>query len=84
MLIDNEDYINKINSHINDFNKNNNTNFPLIENNTSAFFICEYLVYLFADKIIFTNENQREVMLNQFPIDIYDVAFKKSENKIAN
>jgi hypothetical protein len=81
MLIDNEDYINKINNQITDFNKNNNTNFPLVENNTSAYFICEYLVYLFADKIIFTNENQREVMLKQFPIDIYDFAFKKSEIK---
>ncbi|WP_405293711.1 hypothetical protein [Methanobrevibacter sp.] len=82
MQIDDEEYIRKINNRINIFNQNNSTDFPLVENNVSAYFICEYMVYLFADKITFTNENQREIMLSQFPIDIYEYAFGKSEVKV--
>ena len=70
MIIDNKEYIDRINSNIADYNKKHETSFDLIEYNSSAYFIAEYLVYLFADKIIFTNSNQCEVMLNQFPIDI--------------
>ena len=81
MIIDNEDYINKINSKITEYNKLNATAFDLIKNKSSAYFVCEYLIYLFADKIIFTNENQREVMLNQFPINIKDDVINKTEIK---
>ena len=81
MIIDDEIYIGKVNGHIKEYNENNDSDFPLIENNTSAYFIAEYLVYLFADKIIFTNENQRKVMLDQFPIDVSDVVLAKSEIK---
>ena len=81
MLVDDEGYINKINNQINDFNQNNNTSFPLVENKSSAYFIAEYLVYLFADKVIFTNSNQREMMLGQFPVDVHDFVLAKSEIK---
>lgn len=81
MLVDDEGYINRINAQINTFNQDNHSSFPLIENKSSAFFIAEYLVYLFADKVIFTNNNQREIMLNQFPIDVYDFVLAKSEIK---
>ena len=81
MWVDDEDYINKINGQINAFNQNNDTSFPLIENNASAYFIAEYLVYLFADKVIFTNKNQHEIMLRQFPADVYDLVLAKSEIK---
>ena len=81
MVIDDEDYIERVNNKITDFNRKNDSSYPLIENGTSAYFIAEYLVYLFADEIIFTNPNQREVMLNQFPIDIHDLASSKSKIK---
>lgn len=79
MIVDNPEYIDRINHQIEDFNKKNDTSFGLIENKSSGFFICEYLVYLFADKIIFTNENQKEIMLNQFPVDIADFVSEKCE-----
>lgn len=74
MIIDNIEYISRVNNQI----KKLNDDFPLIDNNESAYFIAEYLVYLFADKIIFTNENQREIMLSQFPIDLKDYVLDKS------
>lgn len=77
MIIDDEIYITRLNDEI----KNLGEEFPLIENKSSAYFIAEYLVYLFADKIIFTNENQMEVMLSQFPIDIKGHVIGKSEIK---
>ena len=77
MIIDDERYIDRINAEI----KQSYPNLDLIENKSSAYFVAEYLVYLFADKIIFTNENQREVMLRQFPVDVYDMVLAKSEIK---
>ena len=59
-----------------------NGDFPLIEKDDSIYFITEYLIYLFADKITFTNPNQREVMLNRFPIDLKEHVMEKSETKL--
>ena len=70
-----EEYISKVNREIKRLDKD----YPLIENNSSAFFIAEYLVYLFADSIIFTNENQCRVMIDQFPIDVEELVLSKSE-----
>lgn len=81
MIIDNDEYIAKINNQIDNYNSVHGTDFDLVKNKTSAYFICEYLTYLFADKLIFTNENQREVMLNQFPIDIEEHILDKTEIK---
>ena len=77
MIIDDEKYISKINQEIEKLGDD----YPIIENKASAYFIAEYLVYLFADKIIFTNENQRRIMVNQFPIDIKELVLSKSEIK---
>ena len=81
MIIDNNEYIAKINNQIDNYNSEHGTDFDLVENKTSAYFICEYLTYLFADELVFTNENQREIMLNQFPIDIKDHIINKTEIK---
>ena len=77
MIITDEKYISRINNKINELE----LNFPLIEYNESAYFIAEYIVYLFADRIIFTNKNQQEIMLNQFPIEIKEHVLQKSEIK---
>ena len=79
MIINNEAYIEKINNQIIDYNIKYNCDFDLIENGSSAYFIAEYLVYLFSDEIVFTNKNQREVMLNQFPVDIKKHIFNKTK-----
>lgn len=79
MIIKNQEYISKLNNKIKIFNENTGNNFSYIEDNSSAYFIAEYLVYLFADKVIFTNENQRKIMLNQFPIDVKNLVLNKSE-----
>ena len=76
--LDDIDYVNHINYYIVELNSKNNTSFPLIENKSSFFVITEYLAYLFADEIIFTNENQREVMLNQFSRDVKEWVLDKS------
>ena len=75
MIVDDDAYIDRLNKEIAGLNGD----FLLIEHNSSAYFIAEYLVYLFADKVIFTNENQRQIMLEQFPVDVMDLVFAKSE-----
>lgn len=63
-----EKYIKKVNSIISqDVNlKEMNLNSALDSNLTSIEFLCELLPFLFADKIIFTNENQKKLMINKF------------------
>ncbi|WP_458453948.1 hypothetical protein [Methanobrevibacter sp.] len=78
-IMDNPDFIDRINHHISEFNLKTNTSFPLVENNTSLYYLTEYLTYLFADKLIFTNLNQRKMMLNQFSDEIGEFAIEKSE-----
>ncbi|MGI6447924.1 MAG: hypothetical protein ACOX01_04860 [Methanobrevibacter boviskoreani] len=46
--------------------------------NDNYFFYAEYIPYLFADKIVFINENQRSIMLNSLPTDLKDSVIKKS------
>lgn len=58
--INDDEYINKINKVIPD-------NFKKISQSDTLNYICEYLTFIFADEIIFTNENQRKVMLEIFP-----------------
>lgn len=70
--IDDEEYINKINELIPE-------NFKKINKTDTLNFICEYLTFIFADEIIFTNENQQKVMLEIFPNqEIISVVEKKS------
>ena len=82
MIIDNKEYISKINDKIIQYNKLNQTNFESVKNKSSAYFICEYVTYLFADEIIFTNPNQRHIMLNQFPVDIKEHILPKTKIKM--
>ena len=79
MIIDDESYISKVNKEIINLNEDTGYDFKLIESGSTAYFIAEYFVYLFADKIIFTNENQRNVMLDQFPVDVKSFVLDKSE-----
>ncbi len=39
-----------------------------IPDSDNIFFWCEYLSYVFADVILFTNENQKNYMLKRFPV----------------
>ena len=82
-LEDNE-YIERINSEIDKLNEKlskEGTKFKIenIRKDEGLFLLCEYLGYIFADKVRFTNENQREIMLSQFPYDVKDLVMKKSE-----
>lgn len=79
--IEDEGYINKINNAISELNKSENADFEMVGENTNVHFLVEYIAYLFADEIVFTNENQREMMLTQFPVDIRDFVMKKSTVK---
>lgn len=38
-------------------------------NDNNLFFWCEYLPFLFADELIFTNQNQYQYMMDVFPIE---------------
>lgn len=78
-FISNPEYADYVNEHITELNEKIDADFPLIESESSVFFLAEYLTYLFADRLIFTNENQRKIMLDQFPEDVREFAFKKSE-----
>ena len=71
--LDDVAYINRLNEKISKLG-----DYPLLENPVNLYFVVEYLTYLFADEIIFTNKNQREIMLSQFPVDVYDKVMSKS------
>ena len=48
----------------------------------NLFYLCEYLTYIFADELIFTNENQREYMISKFPNqEIVNIIEQKSQIK---
>lgn len=81
MTVSDKGFIKKVNNEIEILNNKTGNEFPFVEDGSTSYFICEYLVYLFADKITFTNHNQQEVMLNKFPIDIKDYVLAKSEIK---
>ncbi|WP_407424495.1 hypothetical protein [Methanobrevibacter sp.] len=72
--IDDKKYINRINEEIPD-------NFKKIGEDDTLNYICEYLTFIFADEIIFTNENQRKVMLEVFPNQEI-TTFIKNKSKI--
>ena len=62
--IDDEEYVNRINSILKE------KNLKLINVNQDVNLICEYLTFIFADEIIFTNENQKKVMISNLPSNI--------------
>lgn len=78
LLMDNEEFINRINLMIDGFNENNNTNFNHIKNNSNIYYLSELLTFIFSDKLIFTNENQRKIMLEHHDKEICDWVMNKS------
>ena len=71
--IDNEEFFSYVNQEIRKLG-----DFPLLDNLSITFYTIEYLTYLFADEIIFTNANQMDIMLGQFPVDLTDYVSEKA------
>lgn len=78
-IMNNIKYIEKINSRIQEFNKIHSTNIDKFENPANTFQLAELLTMLFADKIIFTNHNQRQIMLESYDEKIKEFINNKSE-----
>ena len=70
--LEDEEYINKINEIL------KGKNLELINSGMDINCICEYLSFVFADEIIFTNESQKEVMIKTLPFKIEDRINEKS------
>ena len=67
--IGDEEYISRINEKLNlNLSVNDDINC-----------ICEYLTFLLSDEIIFTNEHQKEVMINTNSYDVRDIVNKKAK-----
>ena len=49
--------------------KEKNINITLNHKKVTTEYLCELLPFLFADEIIFTNENQQKIMINKFPLE---------------
>ncbi len=58
--IEDEILVNKINETLPE-------GFDKIKSTDTINFVLEYITYVFADEIIFTNENQKDVMIENFP-----------------
>lgn len=69
--LEDEKYINKINSILKE------KDLELISSENDINCICEYLTFIFADEIIFTNESQKEVMINTSPFKIDEIINNK-------
>lgn len=67
-----EDYINRMNEILSE------RNLELINADDDINCVCEYLTFVFADEIIFTNESQKEVMTDTLRFDIEDIINEKS------
>lgn len=71
--INDYEYVNKVNKYLPE-------KFKKINEKDSINFVSEYLAFIFADEIIFTNENQKKVMIDLFPYtEIEDIVNKKSK-----
>lgn len=68
-------YLEKINHHLKKWNA------PEYHGN-NLFFLSEYLPYIFADEVIFTNNNQKQYMLENFPVkEVREIVEAKSRIK---
>ncbi len=76
--IDDEAYIEKLNQFILDLNSRKGRDFKTVVKSVDVYFLVEYITFLFADEIVFTNENQRDFMLKSFPDDVKDFVLHKS------
>jgi len=65
--INDEDYVRRMNEILRE------KNLEEISTECDINTVCEYLTLSLADEVIFTNENQREVMINTLPFKIGDV-----------
>ena len=77
-VLDRPEYIDKVNSRISHLNESQNADFKLLDNPNNTFYMAEYLTFLFADRIIFTNENQRDIILKSHE-ELRDHVMEKSE-----
>lgn len=93
IFIKNKDYLDKINHEIRNYGENYGKYFKgdektseinpqdldlrMIDEDMTIFQLCEYLPFLFADEIVFTNEHQMELMLGFYP-EIKDLVRAKS------
>ncbi len=71
--LDNQEYIDRFNAKI------EKLNFKTLENPANTFHIAEYMTFLFADTIIFTNANQRDMMLEPYDDEIKQLVINKSQ-----
>lgn len=78
LVFDDEEYLDKINQQISKLNNEKGYHFDLISNKDSRYFLVEYLSFLFADKIVFTNINQRKFMLSNFSNELKFFVLPKS------
>jgi glycosyltransferase involved in cell wall biosynthesis len=69
--LEDEKYINKINTILKE------KDLELISSENDINSICEYMTFIFADEIIFTNESQKEVMINTSPFKIDEIINNK-------
>ena len=69
--LEDEEYIDKINNVLKE------KDLELISSANDINCICEYLTFIFADEIIFTNESQKEVMINNLPFKIEEIINNK-------
>ncbi|MDV4152003.1 glycosyltransferase [Clostridium sp. AL.422] len=71
--INDNDFMDKLNSMLKSKKiKSDNNN-----NNNNLFYLCEYIPYVFADELIFTNKNQLSYMLEKFPNEDIKKLIKK-------
>lgn len=76
--IDDMAYIEKLNQFILDLNSSEGRDFKTVEKFVDVYFLVEYITFLFADEIVFTNENQQKFMLSGFCEDVRDFVLAKS------
>lgn len=72
--LNNEEYVDRLNSKI----KETDSSLKLLEDST-IYFIAEYLTFIFADKIVFTNVNQKEMMVELYDENIKEIVENKAE-----
>ncbi len=70
--LEDEEYINKINNILKE------KNLELISSKMDINCICEYLTFIFADEIIFTNESQKDVMMDTLKHKVDDIVNEKT------
>lgn len=77
VVFDDDTFLNKINNGIKQLNDEGH-DFNYITKNDGRYYLAEYLTYLFADNICFTNYHQRDIMLNEFSDEIKNIVMDKS------